>query len=131
VRDGRVTLVALGTAVRLRAVKVADEARAAGSCGHPGARFSSGLDPGAGRWCVACGAAHIGDLLTHPWCALCPEFARPGLTSARSESLEVLLRVCDRCLTLDPEDDDDQDDGPDDDDDQEDDATPGESAGRA
>lgn len=105
-RDRQFT-VTLGLAVRRRADAVAHQARAVGSCGHPGARFCSALEPGAGTWCVACGAAPLGDLLVSPWCLLCDGFARPGLTAARADSLGVLLRVCDRCLIRnddDPED---------------------------
>ncbi|MET7738374.1 hypothetical protein ABZT02_44970 [Streptomyces sp. NPDC005402] len=99
--DDRAHPVLLGLAVRLRAVEVADQARAVGSCGHPGARFCSALAPEAGAWCVACGAAHMGDLLVSPWCVMCDDFARPGLTAARAERLEVLVRVCGHCLTRD------------------------------
>ncbi|MEV5156608.1 hypothetical protein AB0K81_32535 [Streptomyces werraensis] len=99
--DDRAFPVLLGMAVRRRAVQAADQARAVGSCGHPGARFCSALEPTAGTWCVACGAAVVGDLLVSPWCCLCDDFARPGLTAARAESLEVLPRACDRCLTRD------------------------------
>lgn len=103
--DDAAYAVRLGLAVRHHAVDVADQARAVGSCGHPGARFCSALEPSAGTWCVACGAAPMGDLLVSPWCGMCDDFARPGLTAARAAALEVLLRVCDRCLTRDHDDD--------------------------
>lgn len=99
--DERASTLRLGVAVRHRAAHAADQARAAGTCGHPGARFCTTLAPEAGAWCVACGAAHIGDLLTTPWCLLCDAYARPGLTAARSDRLEVLIRACDPCLTRD------------------------------
>ncbi|RZB18385.1 hypothetical protein StrepF001_15000 [Streptomyces sp. F001] len=109
--DDRAYAVLLGTAVRRFAVSVADQARAAGSCGHPGALYASALAPEAGHWCAACGAAHMGDLLTMPWCCMCDgdTFARPGITAARAVRLEILLRLCDRCLTRDA--DEDQEDG--------------------
>lgn len=102
--DDRMTLVSLGAAVRSVAVQAADAARAAGSCGHPGAVFVSALDPAAGIWCVGCGHRPMGDALLSPWCCLpeCAEMARPGLIAARADGrLEVLLRACARCLVRD------------------------------
>lgn len=103
--------VLLGTAVRRYADTLAHQAEAAGSCPHPGARFVTALDPAAGHWCAACGAAHMGDLLVSPWCCACDgdTFARPGITAARVGRLEILLRICDGCLVRDADEDQEHD----------------------
>ncbi|WP_329326682.1 hypothetical protein [Streptomyces sp. NBC_01689] len=96
-----VRTVLLGLAVRVRAVEAATRALAAGSCGHSGAIYTTAAAPSAGAWCVDCGHRHIGDLLLTPWCLLCDDLARPGITQAHADGTQVLLRVCDRCLTAD------------------------------
>ncbi|MFC8013205.1 hypothetical protein [Streptomyces cinereoruber] len=97
--DERAFPVVLGRAAREWGAATAALAMESGQCRHPGARFVSGGDPAAGRWCVSCGARPLGDLLLTPWCSLCDATARPGLTALRAGPVEVLARLCDPCLT--------------------------------
>ncbi|NUV64996.1 hypothetical protein [Streptomyces sp. CAI-85] len=97
--DERAFPVTLGSTVRTWGAAVASRAVTSRTCGHVGARFISGGDPAAGVWCVDCGHAPLAALLLDPWCALCDDMARPGLTALRAGPLEVLARLCGRCLT--------------------------------
>ncbi|MFE5773695.1 hypothetical protein ACFQ7O_35675 [Streptomyces sp. NPDC056485] len=97
----RVWAVVLGCAVRERAVRAAVQARAAGSCGHPGPLLASAADPSAGTRCADCAHGLVEDLLLRPGCLLCDGWARPGIVQARADRLEILLRTCDPCLTTD------------------------------
>ncbi|MCG6496627.1 hypothetical protein [Kitasatospora sp. A2-31] len=99
--DERITVVYLGRAIRTHAVQVAEEARASGGCGHVGAVYASAAAPDSGAWCVGCGHRPLADLLLTPWCLLpgCDDMARPGITQARADGLEVLVRACTSCLT--------------------------------